>query len=63
MPRKSDDRNLAVEVALNADGTMPTMKGWFYPGVGDGYMFVYPAAEARKLARAETVDIAVAPRG
>jgi len=63
VPRTSDDRHLAVEVALNENGTTPTLKGWFYPGQRDGYMFVYPYAEARMLARAETVDIDVAPRG
>jgi len=24
---------------------MPVMKGWFFPGLMDGYEFVYPAEE------------------
>ena len=37
-----------------SDILMPTM---------DGYEFVYPKAQARSIARAETVEIPVAPRG
>ena len=38
------------------------LKGWLYPGFGGGHQFVYPKAERREMARAETVEIPVAPR-
>ena len=42
---------------------MPMMRGWFYPGDRDGYAFVYPMDQARTIARLESVEIPVAPRG
>jgi hypothetical protein len=63
MQRSNDKRNLALELALNENGAVPAMKGWFYPGLMDGYEFVYPKEQARTIARAETVEIPVAPRG
>ncbi len=63
MQRSNDKRNLALWVALNENRSMPAMKGWFFPGMMDGYQFVYPKEQARTIARAETVEIAVAPRG
>jgi hypothetical protein len=62
MQRNGDKRDLALAVALN-EGAMPVMKGWFYPGLMDGFEFVYPKEQARTIARAETVEISVAPRG
>ena len=63
MQRGNDKRNLALALALNESGAVPVMKGWFYPGLMDGYEFVYPKAQARTIVRAETVVIPVAPRG
>ena len=63
MQRNSDKRDLALWVALNENGAMPAMKGWFFPGMMDGYQFRYPKEQARTIARAETVEIPVAPRG
>ena len=58
---------LAVSCTLRSretkEGAMPVMKGWFFPGLMDGYEFVYPAEESRTIARAETVVIPVSPRG
>lgn len=62
MERNSDKLDLALAVAVN-EGAMPVMKGWFYPGLSDGFQFVYPKEQARTIARAETVEISVAPRG
>jgi hypothetical protein len=39
------------------------MKGWFYPGAVDGFEFLYPDSQARLIARAETVEVPVAPLG
>jgi len=61
--RNNDNRDLALFVALNENGDMPMMKGWFYPGDRDGYAFVYPMEQARTIARLESVEIPVAPRG
>jgi hypothetical protein len=61
--RNNENRDLALYVALNESGGMPMMKGWFYPGDRDGYEFVYPADQARTIARLESVEIPVAPRG
>jgi hypothetical protein len=61
--RNNDNRDLALFVALNENGQMPMMKGWFYPGDRDGYAFVYPTDQARTIARLESVEIPVAPRG
>ncbi len=61
--RKGGHRDLALYVALNESGGMPMMKGWFYPGDREGYEFVYPADQARTIARLESVEIPVAPRG
>ena len=63
MHRTENTGDLTLKVALAENGAVPTMKGWFYPGSMDGHEFVYPKAQARVIARAETVDIAVAPRG
>jgi len=63
MQRDSDKRDLALSVALNAEGAVPMMKGWFYPGSMDGFEFVYPKEQRRTIAQAETVLIPVAPRG
>ncbi|HTI41586.1 MAG TPA: hypothetical protein VL693_07150 [Vicinamibacterales bacterium] len=61
--RSNDKRNLAMWVAFNESGTVPVMKGWFYPGTKDGFEFIYPAAQQRTLARAELAEIDVTPRG
>jgi len=61
--RGNEQRDLAIAVALNENGAMPVMKGWFFPGLMDGYEFVYPAEQSRTIARAETVVIPVSPRG
>jgi hypothetical protein len=61
--RNNDNRDLALFVALNENGAMPMMKGWFYPGDRDGYQFVYPMEQARTMARLESVEIPVAHRG
>ena len=61
--RNNEKRDLALFVALNEKGEMPMMKGWFYPGDRDGYEFVYPAEQARTMARLESVEIPVTPRG
>jgi hypothetical protein len=61
--RSSDRRNLSLWVAFGEKGAVPTMKGWFFPAMMDGYQFVYPPAQARMIARAETAEIAVTPRG
>jgi len=61
--RNNDNRDLALFVALNENGAMPMMKGWFYPGDRDGYQFVYPMDQARTMARLESVEIPVAHRG
>jgi hypothetical protein len=61
--RNNDKRDLALFVALNEKGEMPMMKGWFYPGDRDGYAFVYQTEQARTIARLESVEIPVAPRG
>jgi len=61
--RNDENRDLALFVALNENGAMPMMKGWFYPGDRDGYAFVYPSDQARAMARLESVEIPVAPRG
>ena len=58
-----DSRDLAISVALNEKGEMPMMKGWFYPGDRDGYVFIYPTGQARMIAGLESVEIPVAPRG
>jgi len=63
MHRSENTGDLTLKVALAENGAVPTMKGWFYPGLTDGHEFIYPKAQARVIARAETVDIAVAPRG
>jgi len=63
MHRTENTGDLTLKVALAENGAVPTMKGWFYPGSMDGHEFIYPKAQARVIARAETVDIAVAPRG
>jgi hypothetical protein len=63
MQRSDDKRDLALAVAMNAEGSAPVMKGWFYPGAMDGFEFVYPKAERQVIARAETVVIPVAERG
>ena len=55
--------DLTLKVALSEEGAAPAMKGWFYPGRSDGHEFLYPKEQARVIARAETVDIPVAPRG
>jgi len=61
--RNNDSRDLALSVALNEKGQMPMMKGWFYPGDRDGYVFIYPTGQARMIAGLESVEIPVAPRG
>jgi len=61
--RNNDNRDLALFVGLNENGAMPVMRGWFYPGDRDGYQFVYPTDQARSIARLESVEIPVAPRG
>ena len=61
--RNNENRDLALFVALNENGDMPMMRGWFYPGDRDGYQFVYPTEQARTIARLESVEIPVAPRG
>jgi hypothetical protein len=61
--RNNESRDLALFVALNENGAMPMMRGWFYPGDRDGYQFVYPTDQARTIARLESVEIPVAPRG
>ena len=63
MHRSDDKRDLALAVAMNAEGSAPLMKGCFYPGAMDGFEFVYPKAERHVIARAETVVIPVAERG
>ncbi len=63
MHRDSDKRDLALAVALDETSAAPVMKGWFYPGMMDGFEFVYPTAEERIIARAETVEIPVAVHG
>jgi hypothetical protein len=61
--RNNESRDLALFVALNENGAMPMMRGWFYPGDRDGYQFVYPTDQALTIARLESVEIPVAPRG
>jgi hypothetical protein len=61
--RGNEQSDLAIAVALNENGAMPVMKGWFFPGLMDGYEFVYPAEQSRTIARAETVVIPVSLRG
>lgn len=61
--RNNDNRDLALFVAMNENGAMPMLKGWFYPGDRDGYQFVYPMEQARTMARLESVEIPVTPRG
>ena len=63
MHRTERTGDIVLKLALAEDGTVPTMKGWFYPGRADGHEFLYPKEQARVIARAETVDIPVAPRG
>jgi len=63
MQRGNDKRDLALLVAMKEGGAEPMMKGWFYPGSSDGFAFRYPKEQARMIARAESVEIAVAPRG
>ena len=63
MHRTENTGDLTLKVALAENGAAPTMKGWFYPGTMDGHEFLYPKEQARVIARAETVDIPVAPRG
>ena len=63
MHRADRTGDIVLKLALAENGAVPTMKGWFYPGRSDGYEFVYPKEQARAMARAETVDIPVAPRG
>jgi hypothetical protein len=64
VPRGNDKRDLALAVVFDDEnGGMPVMKGWFYPGRMDGFEFVYPKQQARLIARAEAVEIPVAPRG
>jgi hypothetical protein len=62
MERTDQDRDLKLKVAM-AENAMPAMKGWFYPGSANGHAFIYPKEQARAMANAETVDIAVSPRG
>jgi len=62
MQRTDETRGLELKVAM-AEKAMPAMKGWFYPGSANGHEFIYPKAEARALANAETVNIPVSPRG
>jgi hypothetical protein len=54
---------LVVAINETAEGTMPAMKGWFYPGSMDGHEFLYPKSQARLLDRSETVNLRVSPRG
>ena len=62
--RSNEKRDLALWVAFNESGArMPMMRGWFFPGLMDGYEFLYPKEQARVIARAETAVIPVAPRG
>jgi len=61
MERNSQKRDLVLAVALAGNGAAPMMKGWYYPGTS-GHEFLYPKAQARTMARAETVEITVAPR-
>jgi hypothetical protein len=61
--RNNDNRDLVLFVALSESREMPMMRGWFYPGDRDGYQFVYPTEQARTIARLESVEIPVAPRG
>lgn len=63
MQRGNDKRDLAIAVALDETSAAPVMKGWFYPGLMDGFEFVYPHQQARQIARAETVVIPVAQHG
>jgi hypothetical protein len=63
MQRTSEKRNLAMWVALNENGAVPVMKGWFYPGMNSGFEFIYPPAQRRALARAELAEIDVSPLG
>jgi hypothetical protein len=63
MKRENDRRNLALAVAVQGEGAVPVMKGWFYPGAVDGFEFLYPDSQARLIARAETVEVPVAPLG
>ena len=63
MKRDSDRRNLALVVAMHGEAAVPVMKGWFYPGLVDGFEFVYPNAQARMMASGETVEVPVAPLG
>jgi hypothetical protein len=63
MHRTDRPGDLTLKVALAENGAVPTVKGWFYPGSMDGHEFLYPKAQARAIANAETVDIPVAPRG
>jgi hypothetical protein len=63
MHRDNDKRDLALAVALDENEAMPVLKGWFYPGLMDGFEFVYPSQQARQIARAETVLIPVAQHG
>jgi len=63
MHRTERTGDIVLKLALAEDGTGPTMKGWFYPGRSDGHEFLYPKEQARAIARAETVDMPVAPRG
>ena len=63
MHRTENTGDLTLKVALAENGAAPTMKGWFYPDTMDGHEFLYPKEQARVIARAETVDIPVAPRG
>ena len=62
MQRGDAHRDLAVGVAMEENGAMPVMKGWFYPALTSGYAFL-PKDQAQTIARAETVVIPVAPRG
>jgi hypothetical protein len=61
--RTSDKRNLAMWVAINENGAVPVMKGWFYPGTNSGFEFLYPPAQQRMLSSAELAEIDVTPRG
>jgi hypothetical protein len=64
MVRNSDEQGLALEVAMPAGSTsVPMLKGWLYPGFGGGHEFMYSKDQARQIAKAETVEIPVAPRG
>jgi hypothetical protein len=61
--RSTDKRDLTLWVAFSENGAAPVMRGWFFPGLTDGYEFLYPPAQERVIARAETAEVPVAPRG